>query len=245
MHEGAGRLVVDLGRGTDLLDLAGIHQYHPIRHLQRFLLIVGDEQAGDVQLVVQLAQPAAQLLAHLGVEGAEGLIQQQHLGLHRQRAGQRNPLTLAAGELGRIARGHMAELHQIQQLLDPGADRRLGRSLAAWLDPKAKRHVLEHRHVAKQGVVLEHEADVALAHVQIRGILAADDDVAAVGLLQPGDDPQQSGLAAAGGAEQRHQLTVVKIEVDVGQRRVLVEMLVESLYLNAHGSLLNSVISES
>ena len=131
----------------------------------------------------------------------------------------------------------MAELHQIQQLLDPGSDGRLGRSLGARLDPQAEGHVLEHRHVPEQGIVLEHETDIALAHVEIRGILAADDDVAAVGLLQPRDDPQQCGLAAAGGAEQRHQFTVVKIEVDVGQGRVLIEMLVESLNLNAHGCL--------
>ena len=98
--------------------------------------------------------------------------------------------------------------------------------------------------MAKQGIVLEHEADVALAHMEIRGILATDDDVARVGLLQPGDDPQQGGLAATGGAEQRHQLTVMKVEVDVCQRRVLIEMLVELLNLNAHGCLFKTVISE-
>ena len=141
---------------------------------------------------------------------------------------------MTTGELGRVACRDVAELHQIQQLLDPGADGRLVRAFAARLDPQAKGHVLEYRHVAKQGVVLEHEANVALAHMEIRGILAADDDAATVRLLQPGDDPQQGGLAAAGGAEQGDQLTVVKIEVDVGQRRVLIEMLVEPLNLNAH-----------
>ena len=190
-----------------------------------------------MQLVVQLPQPAAQLLAHLGVEGAERLVQQQHLGLHRQGARQGDPLTLTTGELGRIASSHVTELHQIQQLLDPGSDAGFIRPIGTRLDPQAEGHVLEHRHVPEQGIVLEHETDVALAHVEIRGILAADDDVAAVGLLQPGDDPQQCGLAAAGGAEQRHQFTVVKIEVDVGQGRVLIEMLVESLNLNAHGCL--------
>jgi hypothetical protein len=60
---------------------------------------VGDEDAGDVDLVVQPPQPAPQLLAHLGVERAERLVEQQHLRLDRQRAGQRHALALAAGEL--------------------------------------------------------------------------------------------------------------------------------------------------
>jgi len=80
VDEGAGGLVVDLGRGADLLDPSGVHQHHPIRYLQRLLLIVGDEQAGDMQLVVQLAQPAAQLLAHLRIEGPKGSSKSNTLG---------------------------------------------------------------------------------------------------------------------------------------------------------------------
>jgi hypothetical protein len=48
---------------------------------------------------VQLAQPAAQLLAHLGVQRTKGLVKQQHLGLDGQGTGQRDTLTLAAREL--------------------------------------------------------------------------------------------------------------------------------------------------
>ena len=74
-----------------------------------------DEHAGHVQFIVQAAQPAAQLLAYLGVERAERLVQQQHARLHRQRAGQRDTLALAAGKLGGIAVGQPVELHQFQQ----------------------------------------------------------------------------------------------------------------------------------
>jgi hypothetical protein len=54
-----------------------------------------------VHVVVQAAQPAAQLLAHLGVERAEGLVEQQDLRLDGQRPGQRDALALAAGKLRR------------------------------------------------------------------------------------------------------------------------------------------------
>jgi hypothetical protein len=80
----------------------------------------------------------------------------------------------------------------------------LGRSLAG-LDAQAEGDVLEHRHVAEQRVVLEHKAHVALAHMHVGGVFAAEMDAAHVGRLQPGDDAQQRGLAAARGAEQRDQ----------------------------------------
>ena len=52
-----------------------------------------------MDLVVQAAQPLAQLGAHLGVERAERLVEQQHARLDGERARERHPLALAAGEL--------------------------------------------------------------------------------------------------------------------------------------------------
>jgi hypothetical protein len=95
----AGRVVPDLLRRAFLLDLALVDDHHAVGHFQRLFLVVGHEDGGHMQLVVQAAQPAAQLLAHLGVQRAEGLVQQQHLGLDRQRAGQGDALALAAREL--------------------------------------------------------------------------------------------------------------------------------------------------
>ena len=103
--ERRGRLIVDLVGRADLLDPPLVHHHDAVGHFERLFLVVGDEDAGDVQLVVQPAQPAAQLLAHLGVERAERLVEQQHARLDRQRARQRHALALAAGELRRIARG--------------------------------------------------------------------------------------------------------------------------------------------
>ena len=95
--------------------------------VHRLLLVVGHEDGGDVDLVVQPAQPGAQLLAHLGVEGAEGLVEQQHARLDRQRAGQRHALALPARELRRVAVGQALEVHEREQLVDPRADSSLAR----------------------------------------------------------------------------------------------------------------------
>ena len=86
--------------------------------LEGLLLVVGHEDGGHVHLVVQPAQPVAQLLADLRVEGAERLVEQQHGRLDRQRPGQRHPLPLAAGELRGQPVGELREVHQLEQLLD-------------------------------------------------------------------------------------------------------------------------------
>ena len=57
---------------------------------------MGNEDAGDMDLLVQPPQPAPKLLTDLGVESPERLVQQQQLGLDRHGSGQRHPLALAA-----------------------------------------------------------------------------------------------------------------------------------------------------
>ncbi len=96
VDERAGRMVPDLLRRADLLDAAGVHQHHPVGDFQRFFLVVGDENTGHMQLVMQAPQPAPQFLAHFGIQRAKRLVQQQHLRLHRQGACQGNALALAA-----------------------------------------------------------------------------------------------------------------------------------------------------
>jgi hypothetical protein len=86
VDEGVGGLVVDFVGRAFLLDLAFVHHHDAVGHFQRFFLIVGHKEAGDVDFVVQPPQPAAQLLPHLGVQGPKRFIQQQHLGFDGQGA---------------------------------------------------------------------------------------------------------------------------------------------------------------
>ena len=75
---------------------------------------MGDERGRHVHLVVEPSQPRAQLLAHLRVERPERLVEEQHLGLDRERAGERHALTLPTGELRRIAVGEVLDVHQLE-----------------------------------------------------------------------------------------------------------------------------------
>jgi len=101
-------------RAADLLDSAMVHHHHPVRQFHRLLLIVRHEHTGHTDLLVQPPQPAPQLQADLGVERAEGLVEQQHARLHRQSPGQRHPLPLATGKLTRIPFAQPAQLNEVQ-----------------------------------------------------------------------------------------------------------------------------------
>eukprot|EP01038_Epipyxis_sp_PR26KG_P020281 gene20282-28712_t len=68
--------------------------------------------------------------------------------------------------------------------------------------------------MAPQVEVLEHHGQLALGRCDIVGTYAADVQIAAADLFQTGDHAQQSGLAAAGRADEHHQLAVGDIEVD-------------------------------
>ena len=71
-HELRGRVMKDLVGRADLLDPALVHHHHPVGQLQGLVLIVRDEDAGQVDLVVQPAEPLPQLLPHPGVERPNG-----------------------------------------------------------------------------------------------------------------------------------------------------------------------------
>ena len=92
-------------------------------------------------------------------------------------------------------------------------------------DRQPEGDVVAHGHVLERGVVLEHEADAALLRRQLRRVAAGDDDRAGVGLLEPGDDPQQRRLAASRGPEQRGQRAVGHLERDVVERGEVAEPL--------------------
>ena len=234
IDKGAGRVVPNLLRGADLFDLALVDDDHAVGHFQRFFLVVGDKDAGHMQLIVQAAQPAAQLFAHLGIQSAKGFIQQQHLRLHGQGAGQGDALALAARQLGRKALGHPVQLHQREQLHHPGADLRLAGALFFGLHAQAKGHVVKHGHVLEQGVVLKHKTHAALAHMHPCGVLPGKVDAAAVRRFQPGDDAQQRGLAAARRPQQSHQFARGDVQIDIAQGVKIAKAFVDVAYFNAH-----------
>ena len=86
---------------------------------QRLLLVVGHVEEGDAHLLLDTFQLELHLLAKFQVERAERLVEQQHLRLIDDCAGQGDPLPLAAGELRRLALAVATETHRGERLTDP------------------------------------------------------------------------------------------------------------------------------
>ena len=132
----------------------------------------------------KFAQPAAQFLAHLRVERAKRLVQQQHLRLHGERAGQRDALALAAGKLRRKSFGERLELDEFQKFADTGADFLLRRARRFRADAQTEGDVFKNTHVPEQRVVLEGEAGLALAGGNLRHILAVKQNLRVAGVVE-------------------------------------------------------------
>ncbi len=102
---------------------------------------------------------------------------------------------------------------------------------------QAEGDVLEDAHVAEQRVVLEDEADAAVARAALGRVLAVEEHVAGVGELESGDDAQQRRLARARRPEQRDQLAFLHLEVHRAQRGEGAETLGDAACFDAHALL--------
>ena len=185
----------NLPRRADLHDATMIEQHDAVRQAQRFVDVVRhqhDRLAGGVM------NPADLLLQRVpghGIERAERLVHQQHVGIARQGTGNAYPLLLSPGQLMRIAvavqRGR--ELERLQQL---------GHALARARARPAQqigdgRDVLLDRPVWKQADRLD-----GIAHAQAKvfafeaaNFLSGEQDAAAVVLEQAIDHLQCARLA--------------------------------------------------
>src|ERR1019366_4050754 len=99
---------------------------------------------------------------------------------------------LPSGELPRLAIKEQLKIEDIRRLLNASAD------LRAWYpsDLQREAHVLRHRHVGVEGVVLEHHRDVSLLRSKVGHVPCTDADDSLVEVLQPGQHSQRRRLPA-------------------------------------------------
>ena len=198
---------------------------------------------GDHQhRAVEAGHEPLELVAAAHVEVRLGLVEQQHVGAPRQAGGERDELALAAAELARRAlerrRGEpeVAQVHarlaldavaaelgpageqpllvgeRARHRVDVGGERRVGEpplgGVQLGLELGDLRPRGEHRG-ERRALVARHELGQERVHEP-----AAADDLARVGVLEPGEDPQQRRLAAAVGAEHADPRAGGQLEVE-------------------------------
>jgi hypothetical protein len=169
---------------------------------------VGDVDGGGAEPAVKALQLGAHLDAQPGVEVAQGLVEEERGGLADDRAPQGDALPLSAGELPGPPLQEIAQPERLRRLEDAPLDVRLGDVP----ELEGERHVPPDRHVRIEGVVLEDHREVAVSGGKAVDPAVADRDRSAVRFLEPGDHPEQGGLAAARGADQDEEFAVLHLE---------------------------------
>jgi hypothetical protein len=153
------------------------------------------------------------------------------LGLHREGAGDRGALLLAARQLGGQLARLVGDAHPIEQ----GHRPLLGRlsAEAAHLDG-AERDVLEDRLVREEVEGLEHHAHVGSQLREALALLgqrhAVDRDGAGVDRLETVDGAAQGRLTRSRGPEHDHHLAAADLGVDVVEHVQLAVVLVDRVH---------------
>ena len=169
-----------------------------------------DVHRGHAELALQPGDLGSHLRAQLRVEVGERLVHQERLRLADDRPSHRHALPLPARERPRLALQQPVQTEQRRRPLHALAHLR-SREPAC---PQREGEVVEDAHVRVEGVVLEDHRHVALARVERVDDPVADPDLAFADLLEAGGHPQRRRLAAAGGADEDHQLAVGDLEVE-------------------------------
>ena len=97
------------------------------------------------------------------------------------------------------------------------ARRAVGQPHPLHLEPEC--HVLQHRHVREQCILLKHGVDRAMVGIKPGNIAPKQPNLALVQILKPRDATQKRGLAAARRAQEGEEFIVGNLKRDGMQRR--------------------------
>ena len=219
----AGTPVEAVGRPV-FHQLADVHHRHPIAEVVHDRQVVGDEQEGESQLALQVAQQANDLRLHRNVERGNRLVAHHELRLQAQRPGDADALPLAARELVRIAvQVVAAHAHRFHQRLYPLL------AVRELVDQQVLAHHLAHRHARVQrreriledhlhpAPHLEHALARQCQQVRHRSVHAVAHG-AIGGAFQANERASQGALAAAALAHQAERLAPANGQVDAVHR---------------------------
>ena len=190
-------------------------------------LVVGDVDRGDADVAMQPPQLEAHLGAQHRVEVRERLVEQEQARLDDRGCGRAPP---AAAGRPRAATADAPRSRRGPPARSAAATRSRERSARDPALAEPERHVLEHREVRPERVVLEDHAEVALPRRDRVDDLVVDHDAAFVGGDEAGEQAQQGGLAAARRPQQGVELAGADRERDVPHRPVVAVALAHAFH---------------
>jgi hypothetical protein len=217
--EKAAGVPVDPVRRAFVLDAAGVHDHDPVGDRRGLLLIVGDVDEGRADAALDRLEFVLHRAAELQVEGSQGLVEEKHVRLGRQRPGQRHALTLAARKLVRALRRRSFEADQRELLLGRGVSRRARDPSHA----QSEGHVGPERDVREERIVLEHRCRGPTRRRHACHISPTDEHPPLGRGHEAAQHRQERGLAAARGPEKHNIFPGCDVQSDPGQGPVLAE----------------------
>ena len=198
-----------------------VHDHQPVAQLLGLVHVVGGEDQRHT-LLFEPEQSIPQHVPRLRVETGGRLVEQQHLRLVDQAAGDGEPALHAAGQRVDLGVAPVAELHEVEQLLGPLPDNRLGQPEVAPVDqqvfPDGQLHV--------QRVLLRDHAEPAPDPGAVGGRIQTEDPQRAGGDRgDAADHPHRAALAGPVGTEEPERLAVPHLDVDPVHRGEVTEAL--------------------
>src|SRR6266850_3890822 len=211
------RRLEETGRGRVLNDAPFVHEYHPVRGFSGEADLVRDHQHRHA-LSREVAHDVEDLADHLGVQRAGRLVEQHDARVHRERAGDRDTLLLAAGESGRMLVGLLRDPHLLEER--HGLCARLGLRHPTHL-ARREHDVLGRGEVGEEVEGLKHHPDVAAQLVHVDGRVvdrqSVDDKLSAVDRLQLVDGPDHRALSGARRTDDHDDVALAHAEVDAAE----------------------------
>ena len=204
-------------------ELAEVHDGDSVAEELHRREVVRDEQAREAHVALQVAQQIEDRGLHRDVERGHGLVGDQHARLDDQRAREADALSLAAGELVRIAVAQLgAEAHIVEHPLDARVELPASRQ-AVQPQRLADDVAAAHPRVERRVRVLEHHVQLApqRAHGaarEVRDVDALQPDLARRRLDQPHHAVRDRRLAAPRLADEPEQLALLQLERDAVDR---------------------------
>ncbi len=205
-------LVHQLGLVLDQDDLALVDDADAVGHLLGFLDVMRGEDDGDAGRA-QRAHELPHVLAQFDVDAGGRLVEKKNLRLVRQRLGDQQPALHAAGQRHDLGVLLVPQRQVLEHLGDMVGIRRLAE------EPAAEPHRRPQRLEGIGGEFLRHQADHGAGGAVVRDDVMTVHRHGARGRLHdPADDVDQRRLAGAVGAEQRKNLAVADVQIDVLER---------------------------
>ena len=182
--------------------------------------VVSDQHQRRFELLVEFLHQFHDELARFPVQVAGRLVREQNPRLVGESPCKGHPLLLTTRELSRIVARAVSQTHPFQERHRPRTNGASILARSALSKLKRHHHVLESRERGKEMEGLEDESYILCAKPRPTVLGKSLEIFTGYGyralsrLVQSGEETQQGGLAAARGADDRHEALGFDVEID-------------------------------